>query len=153
VTPTSRRCAKVRIQPGQAGRLRRQPSRPIVTNPGFRAEILANAAKALAVSGRPRHAATGEPVVEYGFDGQWSLPPAFESGGDGLAFAVALLARGSHRGERVLSRPLVTLMTSDHLTSAKRGQSQSPREKRAAEHKTGAAGRPTARKSRHTTVT
>ncbi len=53
----------------------------------------------------------GRPVVEDGPDGRWSRPPAFESGGGGLvstaddflAFASALLAGGTHRGERVLS--------------------------------------------------
>ncbi|WP_447002081.1 serine hydrolase domain-containing protein [Saccharothrix isguenensis] len=76
-------------------------------------------------------AATGEAVVEDGPDGRWSRPPAFESGGGGLvstaqdyfAFASALLAGGSHRGRRVLSRPSVTLMTRDHLTSAQRAAS------------------------------
>jgi CubicO group peptidase (beta-lactamase class C family) len=75
--------------------------------------------------------ATGEPVVEDGPDGQWSRPPAFESGGGGLvstaddylAFATALLAGGTHRGERVLSRPSVTLMTSDRLTPAQKAAS------------------------------
>jgi CubicO group peptidase (beta-lactamase class C family) len=74
------------------------------------------------------NAATGEPVVEDAPDGQWSRPPAFEGGGGGLvstaddylAFASALLAGGSHHGERVLSRPSVTLMTSDHLTPAQK---------------------------------
>ncbi|MGH3994507.1 MAG: serine hydrolase domain-containing protein, partial [Pseudonocardiaceae bacterium] len=74
------------------------------------------------------NAATGEPVVEDSPDGQWSRPPAFESGGGGLvstaedylAFATALLAGGTHHGERVLSRPAVTLMTSDHLTPAQK---------------------------------
>ena len=77
------------------------------------------------------NAATGEPVVEDGPDGRWSRPPAFESGGGGLvstaddwlAFASALLAGGTHRGERVLSRPSVTLMTSDHLTPAQKAVS------------------------------
>lgn len=67
---------------------------------------------------------TGRPPVEDGPDGRWSRPPVFESGGGGLvstaddylAFASALLAGGTHRGERVLSRPAVTLMTSDQLT-------------------------------------
>ncbi|MEU4767622.1 serine hydrolase domain-containing protein [Actinosynnema sp. NPDC023794] len=73
-------------------------------------------------------AATGEPVVDDGPDGRWSRPPAFESGGGGLvttaqdyfAFASTLLAGGSHRGRRVLTRPSVTLMTTDHLTSAQK---------------------------------
>ena len=59
-------------------------------------------------------------------DGRWSRPVAFESGGGGLAstandylaFASAMFAGGTHLGKRVLSRPAVTLMTSDHLTPA-----------------------------------
>jgi CubicO group peptidase (beta-lactamase class C family) len=70
------------------------------------------------------NAATGEPIVEDSPDGRFSRPRTFEAGGSGLvstaedylAFASALLAGGSHGGERVLSRPSVTLMASDHLT-------------------------------------
>ncbi|SCL25223.1 serine hydrolase domain-containing protein [Micromonospora inyonensis] len=77
------------------------------------------------------NAATGEPVVEDAPDGRWSRPRAFESGGGGLvstaddylAFASALLAGGTHRGERVLSRLSVTLMTTDHLTPAQKAVS------------------------------
>jgi CubicO group peptidase (beta-lactamase class C family) len=66
-----------------------------------------------------------QPGVEDSPDGWWSQPPVFEGGGGGLvstaddylAFATALLAGGSHNGERVLSRPSVTLMTSDQLTT------------------------------------
>ena len=78
-----------------------------------------------------RDDATGEIVVEDGPDGYWSRPPTFESGGGGivstasdyLAFASALLAGGARHGERVLSRPSVTLMTSDHLTPAQKAMS------------------------------
>ncbi|MGH3284097.1 MAG: serine hydrolase domain-containing protein [Streptosporangiaceae bacterium] len=78
-----------------------------------------------------RDDATGEIVVEDGPDGYWSRPPAFEDGGGGLvctaddylAFASALLAGGARHGERVLSRPSVTLMTSDHLTPAQKAVS------------------------------
>jgi CubicO group peptidase (beta-lactamase class C family) len=70
-------------------------------------------------------------VVSDGPDGYWSRPPAFESGGGGLvstaddylAFASALLAGGTYQGERVLSRPSVTLMTSDHLAPAQKAVS------------------------------
>jgi CubicO group peptidase (beta-lactamase class C family) len=73
----------------------------------------------------------GDVVVEDGPDGYWSQPPAFEDGGGGLvstisdylAFASALLAGGTHDGERVLSRPSVTLMTSDQLTPAQKAVS------------------------------
>lgn len=69
-------------------------------------------------------APTGEAVVEDLPDGAFSRPATFESGGGGLvstaddflAFASALLAGGTHRGERVLSRASVALMTTDHLT-------------------------------------
>jgi CubicO group peptidase (beta-lactamase class C family) len=75
--------------------------------------------------------ATGELGVVDGRDGYWSRPPAFESGGGGLlstpadylTFASALLAGGTHGGERVLSRPAVTLMTSDQLTPAQKAVS------------------------------
>jgi CubicO group peptidase (beta-lactamase class C family) len=77
------------------------------------------------------NAATGEPVVEDAPDGHWSRPAVFEGGGGGLvstardylAFASALLAGGSHNGQRVLSRPAVTLMTSDQLTPAQKALS------------------------------
>lgn len=73
----------------------------------------------------------GRPVVEDPPEGRWSRPPVFEDGGGGLvstaddylAFASALLAGGAHRGERVLSRPSVTLMTSDQLTPAQKAAS------------------------------
>ena len=42
---------------------------------------------------------------------------------DWLAFSSALLVGGTHRGEQVLSRPSVTLMTSDHLTPAQKAVS------------------------------
>jgi CubicO group peptidase (beta-lactamase class C family) len=78
-----------------------------------------------------RDDATGEIVVEDGPDGYWSKPPAFEDGGGGLvstasdylAFASALMAGGTRHGERVLSRPSVTLMTTDHLTPAQKAVS------------------------------
>lgn len=78
-----------------------------------------------------RDEATGQMVVEDGPDGYWSRPPVFESGGGGivstasdyLAFASALLAGGTRNGERVLSRPSVALMTSDHLTPAQKAKS------------------------------
>jgi CubicO group peptidase (beta-lactamase class C family) len=78
-----------------------------------------------------RDDATGEIVVEDGPEGHWSRPPTFEDGGGGLvstasdylAFASALLAGGTHSGERVLSPESVTQMTSDHLTPAQKAVS------------------------------
>jgi CubicO group peptidase (beta-lactamase class C family) len=60
--------------------------------------------------------------------GDWSRPPAFESGGGGLvstaddflSFAHMLLNGGVHDGERLLSRSSVELMTSDQLTPENR---------------------------------
>jgi CubicO group peptidase (beta-lactamase class C family) len=74
---------------------------------------------------------TGEVAVEDGPDGYWSRPPTFEDAGGGLvstvsdylAFASALLAGGTHQGQRVLSRPSVMLMTSDRLTPAQKAVS------------------------------
>jgi len=78
----------------------------------------------LATAYEQNDAPSGEPVIEDAPDGRWSRPTVFERGGGGLAstaddylaFASALLAGGIHRGARVLSRPSVSLMTSDHLT-------------------------------------
>ncbi|MGI8521492.1 MAG: serine hydrolase domain-containing protein [Actinomycetota bacterium] len=55
---------------------------------------------------------------------QWSRPPVFESGGGGLvstvddylAFCRMMLDKGKHGGERILSRPSVEVMITDHLT-------------------------------------
>jgi CubicO group peptidase (beta-lactamase class C family) len=77
------------------------------------------------------YAATDGREVEDGPDGRWSRPPVFESGGGGLvttaddflAFATALLRGGTLDGERVLSRPAVTLMTSDQLSPAQKAGS------------------------------
>lgn len=68
--------------------------------------------------------ATGETYVDDRSHGTFRPDPVFESGGGGLvstaddmlAFASALLAGGSLGDRRILSRPAVTLMTSDHLT-------------------------------------
>jgi len=77
------------------------------------------------------YAQGGGPDVEDAPGGRWSRPPVFEEGGGGLvstaddllAFGSALLAGGSHRGERILSRPSVTLMTADHLSARQRAVS------------------------------
>jgi CubicO group peptidase (beta-lactamase class C family) len=78
-----------------------------------------------------RDDATGELVIEDGPDGYWGRPQKFEDGGGGivstaadyLAFGSALLAGGALRGDRVLSRPSVELMTTDHLTPAQKAVS------------------------------
>ena len=61
-------------------------------------------------------------------DSKWSRPPAFESCGGGLvstvddylAFCRMMLNKGKHLGERILSRPSVELMATDHLTPGQR---------------------------------
>ena len=63
--------------------------------------------------------------------GQWSRPPAFPSGGGGLAstvddflaFATMMLNKGAHGRERVLSRPSIETMTTDQLTPAQKAAS------------------------------
>jgi CubicO group peptidase (beta-lactamase class C family) len=68
------------------------------------------------------------------FDGEpdtrWGRPPAFASGGGGLvstvddyhAFCRMLLNKGRHGQERILSRPSVELMTTDHLTPEQKAE-------------------------------
>ncbi|WP_433223302.1 serine hydrolase domain-containing protein [Dactylosporangium sp. CS-047395] len=58
------------------------------------------------------------PEIEDGPDGRFSRPPAFESGGGGIVSTAAdwLTFASSLRSYGVLSRPAVTLMTSDQLT-------------------------------------
>ncbi|MEV4460210.1 serine hydrolase domain-containing protein [Microbispora sp. NPDC049633] len=68
---------------------------------------------------------TGEFLVwDEAEGGRWSLPPAFQGGGGGLVSTVddyhayfrMLLNGGRHKGERILSRPAVELMTTNRLT-------------------------------------
>jgi CubicO group peptidase (beta-lactamase class C family) len=70
---------------------------------------------------------TGVREVYDATDDQWAAPPAFPSGGGGLvstvddylAFADMLRKGGTSRdGERILSRPSVEAMTTNHLTDA-----------------------------------
>jgi CubicO group peptidase (beta-lactamase class C family) len=68
---------------------------------------------------------TGVHTIYDAADGQWSRPPAFPSGGGGLvstlddyfAFAEMLHRGGSRNGTRLLSRPSVAAMTTNHLTA------------------------------------
>jgi CubicO group peptidase (beta-lactamase class C family) len=78
---------------------------------------------------------THEPVVYDAPQGQWAKPPAFPSGGGGLAstvddyhaFARMLLAGGRlPDGSRLLSRASVEAMVSDHLHVEPGGPSPSP---------------------------
>jgi CubicO group peptidase (beta-lactamase class C family) len=66
-------------------------------------------------------------------DGQWSRPPAFQSGAGGLVstiddyltFCRMLLNKGKSENARILSRPSVELMTSDQLTPEQRADADS----------------------------
>jgi CubicO group peptidase (beta-lactamase class C family) len=62
---------------------------------------------------------------------RWRRPPAFPDGGAGLvstvddylAFGQMMLNKGSYEGHRILSRPSVELMTTDHLTQEQKARS------------------------------
>jgi CubicO group peptidase (beta-lactamase class C family) len=70
----------------------------------------------------------GGHVLYDAVGGDWSKPPAFPSGGGGLAstlddylaFGRMLLGRGALGGTRVLSAASVDMMTKDHLTAAEK---------------------------------
>jgi CubicO group peptidase (beta-lactamase class C family) len=75
---------------------------------------------------------TGElQIFDEATDGQWSRPPQFPSGSAGLvstiddylAFGQMMLNKGRHGRTRVLSRPSVETMTTDHLTSGQKAVS------------------------------
>ncbi len=69
-------------------------------------------------------------VFDVTAGGHWSSPPAFESGGGGLvstaddylAFCQMMLNKGRLGKERILSRPSVELMTTDHLTPEQKAE-------------------------------
>ena len=70
-------------------------------------------------------------VFDPAVGGQWSKPPTFPSGGGGLVstvddfhnFSVMLASNGSYRGERLLSRASVEVMTTDQLTAEQKAAS------------------------------
>ena len=76
-----------------------------------------------AYQGGPGHP-RADGVLDPAEDGKWSGRPLFPDGGgdlvstveDYLVFARMLLGGGRYSGTRLLSRPLVELMTSDQLT-------------------------------------
>src|SRR5829696_509144 len=76
--------------------------------------------------------ATGEFEVFDGIDdSRWARSPVFESGAGGLVstvddlllFGQMMLNQGKHGNERILSRPSVELMTTDHLTPEQKAAS------------------------------
>ena len=70
-------------------------------------------------------------VYDEARGGRWSRPPAFPSGGGGLAstaddvltFARMMLNFGRQGATRILARPTIELMTSDHITPAEKAAS------------------------------
>ena len=70
-------------------------------------------------------------VLDEARGGQVARPPAFESGAGGLvstvddmaAFGRMMLDHGAHGQERILSRPSIELMTTDHLTPEQKAAS------------------------------
>ena len=78
-----------------------------------------------------RDPAGGLAVFDKARDGGFSRPPSFQAGGGGLvstaddylAFARMMLAMGRAKGERLLARPTVELMTADHLTAEQKALS------------------------------
>jgi CubicO group peptidase (beta-lactamase class C family) len=71
-------------------------------------------------------------VFDAAGNSTWGHPPVFESGAGGLvstvddylAFLRMLLGGGAYGGERVLCRPSVELMTTDHLTSEQKSDGE-----------------------------
>ncbi len=65
-------------------------------------------------------------------DSQWSRPPAFPSAAGGLvstvddylAFCQMMLNKGKHGNERILSRPSVEVMTTNHITPEQKAGSE-----------------------------
>ena len=63
-------------------------------------------------------------VLDEARNGHYSRPPVFESGGGGLIstvddlliFGKMMLNNGTHDGVRILSRPAIELMTTDHIS-------------------------------------
>jgi CubicO group peptidase (beta-lactamase class C family) len=71
-------------------------------------------------------------IFDAADDSTWTRPPVFESGAGGLvstvddylAFCMMLLGKGAYGGERILSRPSVELMTTDHLTDEQKSDGE-----------------------------
>ncbi len=71
-------------------------------------------------------------IFDAAGDSLWARPPVFESGAGGLvstaddylAFCKMLLRKGAYGGERILSRPSVELMTTDHLTEGQKSDGE-----------------------------
>jgi CubicO group peptidase (beta-lactamase class C family) len=71
-------------------------------------------------------------IYDAAEDSTWGRPPVFESGAGGLvstlddylAFCRMLLGKGAYGGWRILSRPSVELMATDHLTREQRSDGE-----------------------------
>jgi CubicO group peptidase (beta-lactamase class C family) len=77
---------------------------------------------------------TGEfGVFDPAVGSRWASPPVFESGASGLvstvddllAFGQMMRNNGAYEGGRLLARPSVTLMTTDHITAEQKAASAS----------------------------
>ena len=85
----------------------------------------------LATSYWPNQHSAALDVYDDVQDSQWGRPPAFPDGAAGLvstvddylAFGQMLLNQGRHGRERILSRPSIELMTTDHLTADQKSRS------------------------------
>jgi CubicO group peptidase (beta-lactamase class C family) len=85
----------------------------------------------LATCYRTDAAAGGLAVYDEARGGRWSRPPEFPSAGGGLvstvddfhAFGRMMLKLGRHGANRILARPTVEVMTTDHLTPAQKAAS------------------------------
>ncbi len=85
----------------------------------------------LATSYRPNSETGALEIYDPALGGQWSRPPAFPAAGGGLvstvddylAFGRMMLNQGKAGNERLLSRPALETMTTDHLTAAQKAVS------------------------------
>jgi CubicO group peptidase (beta-lactamase class C family) len=86
----------------------------------------------LATCYRTDAATGGLAIFDEARGGRFASPPIFESGAGGLvstvddclAFGRMMLDMGKHRSERILSRPSVELMTTDHITPEQKAASE-----------------------------
>ena len=86
----------------------------------------------LATCYRTDAATGGLAIFDEARGGRFASPPVFESGAGGLvstvddclAFGRMMLDMGKHGSERMLSRPSVELMTTDHITREQKAASE-----------------------------
>ncbi|MBA2276702.1 MAG: beta-lactamase family protein [Chloroflexia bacterium] len=99
------------------------------TVPGAKLDRLPTCYRTDVETGGP--ATGGLAVFDEARGGRFAVPPIFESGAGGLvstvddylAFCLMMLDKGTYAGIRILSRPSVELMTTDHITPAQKAAS------------------------------